>query len=114
MFFPSGSMRTSELVECSQTISRPSASSVMPLPLLLGLAITSMPFCSSHRRRVSPGMSEKSRYWPSGFQIGPSVKVKPVPSCSTSAFSSTRLPSLSDFTSTLTLSSFAFERRERT
>src|SRR4051794_14877416 len=100
-------MRTSELVVCSQTSRRPFASRVMPLPLLLGLAITSMPFCSSHRRRVSPGMSEKSRNCPSGFQIGPSVKVKPVASCSTSAFSSMRLPSLSDLTSTLTLSSLS-------
>src|SRR4051794_9027042 len=104
-------MRTSKLVECSQTISRPSASSVIPLPLLLGSATTSTPPCSSQRRRVSAGMSEKSRNCPSGFQIGPSVKVKPLPSCLTSTFSSTSRPSLSDLTSTeLTLPPLYVER----
>jgi hypothetical protein len=103
-------MRTSELVACSHTIKRWSASRVIPLPLLLGLATSWTPFCSSQRRRVSPGMSEKSRNCPSGFQIGPSVKVKPVPSRSTSTFSSTSRPSLSDLTSTaLTLPSSSWK-----
>ncbi len=77
-------MRTTELVTCSQTTSRPSASSVMPLPLLDGLATSRTPSCSSQRRRTSPGMSLNSRY-PAGFQIGPSVKVKPVPRRSSSS-----------------------------
>src|SRR5919204_2937899 len=83
---PSGSIRTTELVTCSQTISRPSWSSVIPLPLLDGLATSLTPAPGSQRRRTSPGMSLNNRK-PSGFQIGPSVKVNPVPSCSSSASS---------------------------
>src|SRR5512132_2867515 len=81
-------MRTTELVTCSQTSSRPSLSIVIPLPLLDGLATSLTPEPGSQRRRTSPGMSLNSRY-PAGFQIGPSVKVNPVPSCSSSASSST-------------------------
>src|SRR3954451_25032217 len=81
-------MRTTGLVTCSQTTSRPSLSIVIPLPLLDGLATSLTPESGSQRRRTSPGMSLKSRK-PSGFQMGPSVKVKPLPSCSTSAPSST-------------------------
>src|SRR5512133_122644 len=103
---PSGSIRTTELVTCSQTIRRPSASSVIPLPLLLGFATSVTPLCSSQRRRVSPGMSLKRRKFPRGFQIGPSVKVKPVPIRSTSAFTSTSSWSWSDSARTLTRRSF--------
>src|SRR6478672_350289 len=99
-------MRTTELVTCSQTISRPSASSVIPLPLLLGFATSRTPPCSSQRRRVSPGMSLKRRYCPDGFQIGPSVNVKPVPSCSASADGSIRSWSCSDSALTPTRRSF--------
>src|ERR1044072_8779804 len=81
-------MLTTELVTCSQTTRRPSLSIVIPLPWLDGLATSVTPESGSQRRRTSPGMSLKSRK-PSGFQIGPSVKVKPVPSCSTSAPSPT-------------------------
>src|SRR5262249_47098320 len=99
-------MRATELVECSQTIRRPSASSVMPLPLLLGFATSRAPPCSSQRRRVSPGMSLQRRYPPDGFQIGPSVNVNPVPICSTSVDGSIRSWSCSDSALTPTRGSF--------
>src|SRR6266581_3534867 len=72
----------------------------MPLPLLLGLITSRTPLCSSQRRLTSPGMSLKSRKASFLFQSGPSVKVKPAPSCSTWASRSTRSYSFSDLAST--------------
>src|SRR6266571_5016582 len=94
---PSGRSRTTELVTCSQTIRLPSLSRVIPLHLLLGSRSTVTPSSGCQRRRLSAGMSLK---WsdPSAIQIGPSVKVKPVAICSTSAFSSTSRRSFSECT----------------
>src|SRR3954469_6881874 len=94
---PSGDSRTTELVTCSQTIRLPSLSRVIPLHLLLGSRSTVTPSSGCQRRRLSPGMSLK---WsePSAIQIGPSVNVKPVAICSTSAFSSTSARSFSECT----------------
>ena len=58
---PSGRSRTSELVTCSQTRRLRSASYVRPLHLLDGLITSSAPEPGVYFRRVSPGMSEKSR-----------------------------------------------------
>jgi hypothetical protein len=98
---PAFASRTTELVTCSQTIRSPSLSSVIPLHLLLGSRRTVTPSSGCQRRRLSPGMSLK---WsePSGIQIGPSVKVKPVATCSTSALSSTSSRSFSERTETPT------------
>src|SRR5713226_6679785 len=79
----------------------------MPLHLLLGLMTSSTPLSGVHLRRTSPGMSLNRRYWSRGCQIGPSVKVKPVPSCSTWTFSSTSSDSFSDLTSTGTSAPFS-------
>src|SRR5437588_2183059 len=97
---PSGRSRTTELVTCSQTIRFPSLSRVIPLHLLLGSRSTVTPSSGCQRRRLSPGMSLK---WsdPSAIQIGPSVKVKPVAICSTSASSSTSRRSSSECTETV-------------
>ena len=105
-------MRTSELVECSQTIRLPSASSVMPLPLLLGLRdLRDAALLVPAPARVGRHVGEEQEL-PCGFQIGPSVKVKPVPSCSTSTFSSTSSASFSDSRSTLTLASLYVGKEE--
>src|SRR5712691_8675880 len=72
----------------------------MPLHLLLGRMTSSTPPPADHLRRTSPGMSLNRRYSSRGCQTGPSVKVKPVPSCSTWTFSSTSSDSFSDLTST--------------
>src|SRR4051794_173536 len=72
----------------------------MPLPLLDGRMTSLTPSASLQRRRTSPGMSLNSRNSPSAFQTGPSVKVKPVPSCSTSPSGSTSAFSSPDFTTT--------------
>src|SRR5437763_10711668 len=97
---PSGCSRTTELVTCSQTIRLPSLSRVIPLHLLLGSRNTETPSLGCQRRRLSPGMSLK---WsdPSAIQIGPSVNVKPVAICSTSASSSTSRRSFSECTETV-------------
>jgi hypothetical protein len=79
----------------------------MPLPLLLGFATSTTPSSSLQRRRMSPGMSLKRRKRPFLFQIGPSVKVNPVPSFSICASRSTRSKSFSDLTSTAIFGSFA-------
>src|ERR1700689_2360216 len=62
----------------------------MPLHLLDGFITSRTPPRSSQRRRTSAGMSENSRYWSRGCQIGPSVKVKPPASRSTGASRSIR------------------------
>src|ERR1700741_5337948 len=72
-------MRTTELVECSHTSSRPFASSVVPLPLLLGLATSRTPPCPSQRRRVSPGMSLERRNRPAAIHDRPSVRCEAGP-----------------------------------
>src|ERR1700686_3215458 len=72
----------------------------MPLHLLLGLRTSLTPSFALHRRRTSPGMSLKYRHCSFGFQIGPSVKQKPVQSFSTTASLSTSRSSSDDFTST--------------
>jgi hypothetical protein len=72
---------------------------VMPLHLLLGSRSSVTPSLGCQRRRLSPGMSLK---WsdPSAIQIGPSVNVNPVATCSTSTFSSTSSCSFSERTAT--------------
>src|SRR2546423_1682804 len=79
----------------------------MPLHLLLGFITSTTLPSGVHFRLMSAGMSLKRRYSSRGCQIGPSVKVKPVPSCSTSTFSSTSCVSLSDLTSTGTSAPFS-------
>ena len=102
---PSGRSRTTELVTCSQTIRLPASSRVIPLHLLLGSRSTVTPSSGCQRRRLSPGMSLK---WsePSAIQIGPSMNVKPVATCSTSAFSSTSSRSCSECIATAIRPSF--------
>src|SRR5579862_8455025 len=78
----------------------------MPLHLLLGFMTSTTWPSGVHFRRMSAGMSLNRRYSSRGCQIGPSVKVKPVPSCSISTLSSTSCVSLSDLTSTGTCRSF--------
>jgi hypothetical protein len=56
-------------------------------------------FSGLQRRRMSLGMSLKYRHCSLGFQIGPSLKRKPVHTCSTSAWRSSRCSSSGSFTS---------------
>jgi hypothetical protein len=82
--------------------------------LLLGFATSVTPSASLQRRRISAGMSLKSKKRPSWFQIGPSVKVKPVASFSTCAFESTSSWSFSDLTSTAISAPFHAAKAGRT
>ena len=85
---PSGSVRVRWLEACSQAISRPCWSQARPFDLLQGLRKVVTPSFWLQRRRWSPGMSLKSRYFSRRCQSGPSVKMKPVASRS----NSTELP----------------------
>src|SRR5271166_6463606 len=62
----------------------------MPLHLFAGRMTSATPRRGSHRRRTSPGISEKSRYPSTGCQTGPSVNLNPVAICVTCASRSTR------------------------
>src|SRR3954453_18333722 len=61
----------------------------MPLALPVAPATSTTPFASLHAQRVSPGTSLKSSRRSGASQTGPSMKPKPVPSCSGSASAST-------------------------
>src|ERR1700737_2470628 len=62
----------------------------MPLHLFEGRRTSTTPSAGRHRRRTSPGMSEKCRFRSRGFQIGPSVNLNPVAIRVTGASRSTR------------------------